>query len=385
MKIIDAIKCIFSSVIAKIFFRNKSYWVVSERGTDARDNGYWFYKYLRENHPEINSIFVINDDSPDYQKVASLGKTVSPNGIMHGIIYYSASYIIGTHPGCGKPRWNAMYALEKYKLAVPRGHRVFLQHGITKDMIPSLTAKQLQTDLFICGVKPEYDYVRNNFGFKEGVVQYTGFARFDNLTPNINTGRENKERTILLMPTWRHSLSGKTQAEFLKSDYFKRYFQILNSEKLDSILNAYNCQLIFYPHYEIQNWINNFFSSSANIVIADFNNYDVQDLLKRADILITDYSSVFFDMAYMSKETIFYQFDYSFYRLTHYSEGYFDYHNSFGPVVDSLDMLLQGIEKFLKYGVEQRYLDNMNSYFTYYDKSNCERIFSAIRAINCRR
>ena len=25
-------------------------WLVGERGTDARDNGYWFYRYLRTQH-----------------------------------------------------------------------------------------------------------------------------------------------------------------------------------------------------------------------------------------------------------------------------------------------------------------------------------------------
>ena len=32
------------------FVKEKS-WVISERGRDARDNGYHFYKYLKKNHP----------------------------------------------------------------------------------------------------------------------------------------------------------------------------------------------------------------------------------------------------------------------------------------------------------------------------------------------
>lgn len=381
LKIIDVLKCICSSVIAKTLYRNKNYWVVAERGTDARDNGYWFYKYLREKHPEINAVYVIKKNSPDYKKVAVLGKIVSPDSIFHGIIYYSAAKIIGTHPGCGQPNWKTMHCLERFKIAVPKGHRVFLQHGITKDMIPCLTAKILQTDLFICGAKPEYDYINENYGFKENIVKYTGFARFDNLEVKKEHNKDNDRKTILLMPTWRHSLSGKNENEFIQSEYYLRYNQILNSDEIDRLLKKYKCNLIFYPHYEMQKWIKQFKKKSPNIIIADFINFDVQNLLKKADILITDYSSVFFDVAYMKKETIFYQFDYKEYRSTHYSKGYFDYNNSFGPVVSTFDDLIQEIENYLMYGIEQRYITNMNKYYIYNDKNNCNRIYNAINEI----
>ena len=40
--------------IAKVLFpKYRGVWIVSERGSDARDNGYHFFKYIRENHPEI--------------------------------------------------------------------------------------------------------------------------------------------------------------------------------------------------------------------------------------------------------------------------------------------------------------------------------------------
>ena len=59
---------------------NKSYrhlWLVMERGFDARDNAYWFFRYLRERHPQINACYVIDKTSPDLGKVAQLGRTVS--------------------------------------------------------------------------------------------------------------------------------------------------------------------------------------------------------------------------------------------------------------------------------------------------------------------
>ena len=37
----------------------RNLWLISERGNDAGDNGYWLYRYLKENHTEINCAYVI--------------------------------------------------------------------------------------------------------------------------------------------------------------------------------------------------------------------------------------------------------------------------------------------------------------------------------------
>ena len=41
---------------------NKAYrhlWLVMERGFDARDNAYWFFRYLRQRQPQINACYEI--------------------------------------------------------------------------------------------------------------------------------------------------------------------------------------------------------------------------------------------------------------------------------------------------------------------------------------
>lgn len=48
-----------------IYNKNRKVYLVSERGTDARDNGYHFFKYLRRQHPEIEAYYVIDKSSPD--------------------------------------------------------------------------------------------------------------------------------------------------------------------------------------------------------------------------------------------------------------------------------------------------------------------------------
>lgn len=52
-------------------------WLVMERGNDARDNGYHFFRYLKTAHPEIRAYYVIDPKSPDRDKIAPLGGLVN--------------------------------------------------------------------------------------------------------------------------------------------------------------------------------------------------------------------------------------------------------------------------------------------------------------------
>ena len=63
------------AVIAKIFLRN--YWLISENRNEARDNGYWFFKYLKENRSEQKCHYAINKKSSDYQNVKKYKGVIS--------------------------------------------------------------------------------------------------------------------------------------------------------------------------------------------------------------------------------------------------------------------------------------------------------------------
>ena len=121
-------------------------------------------------------------------------------------------------------------------------------------------------------------------------------------------------------------------------------------------------------------------TSNPNII----DNYDVQQLLISSKLLITDYSSVFFDFAYMKKPSIYYQFDSNTFFAKHYKKGYFDYsENGFGDVALSVEELLLSLKGNidLDFVPNMRYLERMNSFFELYDDCNCERIYQLIEAL----
>ena len=191
------------------------------------------------------------------------------------------------------------------------------------------------------------------------------------------------------MPTWRNYLVNPSYKKeknnlekiFLRSEYYKIYKSLLNSEKLKKILNKYKMKLIFYPHYEMQKYIKLFNTNNPNIIIASKEENDVQELLRQSKILITDYSSVYFDFAYMKKPELFYQFDKEKFKQKQYKECSTEYkHKEFGRIAKKEDEVIEELEKILKNEckMEEKYIEMVEDTFAYIDNNNCKRTYEEI-------
>ena len=200
---------------------------------------------------------------------------------------------------------------------------------------------RMNVDFFASGAKLEYDYLTSEYGHPEGVVQYTGLCRFDNLIRGNNPSHE-----ILVMPTWRGSNYPQGD-RFYETAFYRQFQSMLDNPSLLRLLEERDLKLIFYPHIELQKELDKFKSPSERIVLASWRDYDVQTLLMRCDLLITDYSSVFFDLGYMEKPVIYYQFDKEEFLKYHYQKGYFSYEDhGFGPVVTTEEERAEGVAEW---------------------------------------
>lgn len=371
-------RLLIAYLASKLFARHdKELWILSERGTDARDNGYWLFRYIKNNHPEINVKYIITKDSVDRSKLEPYKESLINYGSWKH--YYSlccATHLISTH-NQGYTPFMAFFSELNKRFHIWKNKKVvMLQHGIIKDKLYALFYENTYFDLFIAGAKPEYDYLLKNFGYSDKQLKYTGLCRYDELI-NVTT-----ENYILIMPTWRSWLNNET---FIESEYFNSYKNLLESPEFQNLLSKNNVKAIFYPHYEIQvRYIEHFkaLKLSNSIIIADMT-YDVQQLLKGAKMLITDYSSVFFDVAYMGKPMVFYHFDNNRFFHEHYSQGYFDYSNSFGDVAYRLCELIEQTEQVIinDFGMQEKHICKTKEFFVYRDTKNCERVFNSIKDI----
>lgn len=353
--------------------KKKEIWIISERPGEARDNGYALFQYIRKMKPDFPVYYVIEKKSSDKISVEKLGNVINFYSLKHYYFYWLASVHASAHVDGGTPNSRVTNFMETH--GILQNYKVFLQHGITKDKISFGYYNVSRADLFVCAARPEYEFCRKEFGYPEGSVQLLGFARFDGL------GVCEPKKQILLMPTWRAWLASVDQETFIKSTYFKIYQSLLLNRTLQKILEKTEVNLLFYPHSDMQKFVPLFHTESPQIQICNADNYTVQQLLNESVFLLTDYSSVAFDMAYMGRPVCYYQFDYEEYRKGQHPEGYYSYERQgFGPVCLEEEKVINEILNAIRrdFKVEQIYEQRQKAFFSLRDKKNCERIYKAI-------
>lgn len=375
-------KFILAFPVAMIYriFRNDM-WLVCDTENECRDNGFWLYKYLRENTEE-DAVYVINKKSPDYARVKDLGPVIQYGSFLHWVYYLTASKNISSQK-MGKPNAAICYVLEVY--GILRNKRAFLQHGIITADLSFLYYPHTKMRLFVTSTYDEWKYVDEKYGYPKGYVQELGLCRFDQLH-DIKV----KKNQILIMPTWRMYIRNEISAsnkeleakKFMETDYFRYWDALLKDEKLIRYIEENDLKIIFYPHREMHRFLQYFHVDHPDITVASWPEYDVQTLLKESAVLVTDFSSVAMDFAYMKKPLVYYQFDNEKFRKSHHQIGYFDFRkDGFGPVCVSEQEVIENIICFHKQGFanDETYLERHQKYFDLWDAQNCERNYKAIK------
>lgn len=375
--------------LSKKYINDPSYrdlWLISERGTEAKDNGFCFFEYMVNNHPDINVKYVIDTKKcgDDIKKLDRyMDRIVEYGSDDHKIGYILSTHAISSHSGFLEP-WS--YRL--YKKIIDKKDKkifVFLQHGvILHDLSEYCSKSKILADLFITTTKREYESISSPlYGYSKGEVVQTGIARYDRLNEFT------LKNQILIMPTWRKNIitpsyvgDKKDVDLFINSEYYKRFNSLINNKDLEKKLEEKNIDLIFYPHYEIQPYLNCFENNNSKLILASKEEYDVQELLKSSKAMVTDFSSIQFDFAYMRKPQVYYQFDSI---DDHYKSGYFNYErDGFGPVCKTEEDVIRELVKIIDsdFKTEDKYLERINNDFNLRDGKNCERIYEEILKIH---
>lgn len=384
LSLIQFIIAIIPAIMWKILCEVKGirYWLICEEENEARDNGYVFFEYMKQEHPKFRTFYAINKKCTDYKKIKRYEPDIIQYGsLKHWIYYLAANANISSQKG-GKPNAAVCYVLEVS--GILKNNRVFLQHGVILNATEFLYFSNTRMRLFITGAVPEHKYVCDNFGYPKGWVKLCGLCRFDKyhgITPD--------RKKILLMPTWRcwlklnfkvDDVSKKERDNVSESEYIRTYQSLINNKKLLGYLKKNDIELLFCPHRNMQRYLE-LFEAEYPVVLCDQNKYSIQELLMQCSLMITDYSSVSIDFAYMKKPVIYYQFDVKRYREQQYHESYFSYKDSgFGIVTideeSTVNEIVKSIEAGYKYSQEAEKAHSL--FFKPYDNKNCERVYQEI-------
>ncbi len=353
----------------------KDIWLIAERGYDARDNAYVLYKYIKNNHPEIECKYVISKNSFDFERIDK-SDVVLHNSWENYILFITAKILISTHI-CGySPDMNVFSKLDEYNMLKIPGKKVYLTHFLLDRAIFTWNRHLHTIDLYTCSSRCDYDNCLKNSDYGKDVIKLTGTPRMDNIYKCKNNNTDN---LILVMPTWRVPFIYMTKKSFQNTTYFKNYYKLINDKKLIDYLKENNYKLIFYPHIEVQKFIDCFESVSDRVIIGDAHKFVVEDLLLKSKLLITDYSSVHADFALLGKKVIYFQFDAAEEQSYRPWNSFFTFEkDGFGPIFDNLDTLINYIISQKSFDMDNIYSERVNKIFPIFDDNNCSRVFSAV-------
>ncbi|MEJ7338497.1 CDP-glycerol glycerophosphotransferase family protein [Staphylococcus epidermidis] len=359
-------------------FNNKKVWLFVDRLEKAGDNAEALFDYVYKNQKDVTPFFLINSSSPDYIKLRNKygSKVVGFNSKKHHLLMFKAEKVFSSH---SEAYLNNPFGTinGKFIRELLDFEFVFLQHGILQNDLSTLLHKRNKPmDYFITSAKKEKEEVIQKYGFSEQEVLLSGLSRFDLLKNN----KRKKEKCITIMPTWRPNLLGVSDNEFLNSLFFKSLIEFLSNTEIQKIAKQINMKVKLCLHPKMQVRFSKFFNVIPNIEVMDRVNY--KDIISNTDILITDVSSIAFDVAYLKKPILYYHFDIDdIYSYSAYEPGYFNYlENGFGPVVNDSQSLVSELIKTKKnnYKMSKMYLKRVESFFEFNDELNRERIINFI-------
>ncbi|UYG93851.1 CDP-glycerol glycerophosphotransferase family protein [Cytobacillus firmus] len=359
------------SWLYNVLGKTKDIWLVGERPYKAQDTGYHFFKYMRKTHPDKNVYYVIEEDSPERRNVEPLGNVLIFKSKEHILKSLMASRIIGSH----HPDYLYPVRTRRFKKAVS-GIKVFLQHGVmgTKNMIANYGKKApgFKTDLFLVSSKFEKEMIVNDFGYDKDEVMITGLSRFDRL---FDQDVELK-RQILIIPTWRDWIV--TEADFLESEYFQRYRELVYNPELHALKEEFNLDIVLCLHPNMQRFTS--FFQDAPVKVINQGEVDVQHLLKESALMVTDYSSVAFDFSFLYKPVLYYQFDRN--RFIGKRPSHLDLDNDLpGDIFDDPHQLISKIREYTKnnFKASEENKRKADKFLMYRDQKSSERIYTAVR------
>ena len=265
---------------------------------------------------------------------------------------------------------NAFGKDDKYMVDLYLFDFIYLQNGIIKDDLSHyLNRITKKFDLIITSSKKEYkSFLNRNYNY------------------NIHD-----LALIIIFPTWRLYLQGTRDLitlkpieskSFVNTTYFFFYNNLINDQNLLNIMkeNGYEGIFCLHPNFAAQ-----YKHFNENNIFKVEKKCNKQELFAKASLLVTDYSSIFYDFGYIQKPIIYCQFDYEEYRNKQFSKGYFDYKkDGFGKICYDMQCTIKTIISEIKNKciLKKLYDKRIKKFFLYHDDKNCYRAFIEIKKLN---
>lgn len=374
-------------------------WLISDREDSGGDNGDYFFQYAiskkEKNKPRV--YFSINKESQRFSEMRMKRlPVISFGSAKHKIVSLFCDIRISSH--FDMYQTHPFGIDNKYVHGLMRSKFVYLEHGVLASDLSKILNKNsknisLITAASLMELKELVDTKKYGYTGKE--VKITGHPRMDARLKLKNPVK----KEIAIAPTWRMNLAGKPilkngvsvgnreySKKFKDSDYYKFYASILKNEELKNYAKKSGYLIKFYIHPSHYKQYKDFMDLSDEVVRIMSPPHDYEAALVESSIMITDYSGVAFDFAYLNKPVIYTQFDKKdFYKNHSYTKGLFDFEkHGFGPVFYHDLEAIQGVIDLIDEDAKnpKKYEKRVEKFFSYRDGNSAKRIYDEIKKLH---
>lgn len=364
--------------LTKPYYKNKRIWLTYDKLYKGGDCGEYFYKYMMSQKDGITPVYVINRDAEDLRRLRREGYKPTRFGTLKNRLQYlNAEVVFATHGGVHT--FNGISnSRAKFICDLIHADVTCIQHGLSvQQLAQELNKVYNNTKRYYCASKYEIQNLEKPiYGYEDkSALRLTGIPRYDGLVSN-------DQKQILITPTWRAYISmppvmGQSRPyypEFKNTNYYKFYYNLLTDEKLIETARRTGYKLIYLLHPIISSQIVDYPEiDGVEIIPATEVNYE--KILTESSLMLTDYSGVQFDFAYMRKPVVYYHPP----ELPpHYKEGGFFYDTmGFGEICTEHKGMVDCLCEYMENGCEMKpfYKDRADDFFAFSDLDSCKRIY----------
>jgi CDP-glycerol glycerophosphotransferase len=358
---------------------------------DYSDNAEALYEYLVINqlHQHYGIVWLVND--PEVLQILTRKgvQTYLEKSVLGLYSIFRSKYIIGTHNHyCGIKARN-QYLINLWH-GVPLKAMGYADSLETEAALKTFKEGGEATDMLTVTSSIMRNAMVTSFLIDPRKVVITGQPRNDYLFVNSKEQKLAKlldrdiseyNKLLLYMPTFRLG-RGRVEGTMEHLDF-------LRSELFHKFLKDNNIMFVVKLHpFEEKYWLSqdNFDQYNENIVIFKTERLtthliSIYEVLTDFDILITDYSSIYFDFLLLNRPIIFLPLDLEEYAQTRgfLLEPYECW--TPGPKVTTVEELIDEIQKCISdpayYEQERNTVNNLINH--YQDGKSCERVWAQIQ------
>ena len=387
---------LYKGLITKIKYnsnhRQPDIWIFGEWfGQRCCDNSMYFANYVAENHPDIKLFWVARSDTD----CSSLHQSIKriPFGTDDSIELYSKAGAVFMNQGFqdfseeGLNFFDGAISVNLWHGVMWKriGHDGSKRSGLIYKLYTKLNDYTFGANAYIAtsedyakvcetafGAKPEQviraGYPRNSLFYKSEKISESRGLVLNTLRQMTDINLSHDTKIITYMPTFRDKAENSFSVYDIADD--ERFMSWLKDNNIVILQKAH---LITQQRHEME-------GTKFQKRIVAFNNIAAQVLLAATDLLITDYSSCFFDYLILDRPIIHFIYDYDYYINRDRGVYYKKEEICCGDIAMTGEELKESIIKNMEQPKKEHSLrQNRRKEFMCYDTPNTsEEIYKAV-------